>query len=131
MAAMSATSSITYDPLLPGDDTGVVNESTTITNTGNTILDLEVSGDNLCTDYPSCTGYQIAVGYQEYKTTAFTYGLGTALSATPTIIQLNLAKATTLPSNSSTTLYWGMGIPFPKESGSYSGANLLTAVDGD
>ena len=131
MAAMDVTTSITYDPLLAGDDTGASNESTTITNTGNTILDVEVSGDNFCTNYPTCSGYQIAVGYQEYKTTGFTYGLGTALSASPTIVQINLAKATASPSNSTTTLYWGMGVPSPKESGSYSGANLITAVDGD
>ena len=131
MAAMDVTSTIAYDPLLPGDDTSSINETTTITNTGNTILDVEVSGDNFCTNYPTCTGYQIAVGYQEYKTSTFTYGLGTALSTTPTIIQLNLAKATANPSNSSTTLYWGMGVPNPKEYGTYSGGNLISAIDGD
>ncbi len=131
LAAMSVTSSIAYGPLLPGDDTGSSNQTTVVTNTGNTILDLEISGDNFCTDYPTCAGYQIPVGYQEYNTSTFTYGLGNALSSTPTSAQINLAKSTLNPANSTTNIYWGLGIPTPKEDGAYSGSNTLTAVDGD
>lgn len=131
MAATSVTSVINYDPLLPGDDTGSSNETTTVTNTGNTILDLEMSGDNFCTDYPTCSGSQIAVGYQEFYTSTFTYGLGTPLSSSPETVQIDLAKSTSNPANSSTSIYWGMGVPNPKEDGGYSGANTLLAVDGD
>lgn len=130
MAAMDVTSPITYDPLLPGDDTGDENEITTITNTGNTLLDIELSGDNFCTDYPTCSGSQIAVGYQEYDTSNFTYGIGTALSSSPNTVEIDLAIATTRPSNSYTQIYWGMGVPNPKEEGSYSGANTILAIDG-
>ena len=131
LAAMDTSSSIAYDPLLPGDDTGATNETTTVTNTGNTVLDIEVSGDNFCTDYPTCAGYQIPVGYQEFDVTGFTYGLGNPLSGSPTTAQINLIKSTINPANSTANVYWGLGIPSPKEDGAYSGANTLTAVDGD
>ncbi|MBP7740754.1 LamG domain-containing protein, partial [Candidatus Woesebacteria bacterium] len=131
LAAMDTSSTIAYDPLLPGDDTGATNETTTVTNTGNTVLDIEVSGDNFCTDYPTCAGYQIPVGYQEFDVTGFTYGLGNPLSGSPATAQINLIKSTINPANSTTSVYWGLGIPSPKEDGAYSGANTLTAVDGD
>ena len=128
MAALSATSAISYDSLLPGDNTGSSNEITIVTNTGNVTLDIELSGDNFCVDYPTCSGSQIAVSYQEFNTSGFTYGEGTSLGTSPVTVQINLVKSTSNPANSSSSVYWGMGVPDPKEAGSYSGANFIAAI---
>ena len=90
-----------------------------------------MSGDNLCTDYPTCSGNQIAVGYQEYYTSLFTYGVGIPLTGSLVTVQIDLEISTSNPANSSTPIYWGMGIPSPKEEGSYSGINSAIAVDGN
>ncbi|KKR05787.1 MAG: hypothetical protein UT34_C0002G0294 [candidate division WS6 bacterium GW2011_GWF2_39_15] len=129
-AGVEITSSLAYGSLLPGDDTGATPETTTVTNTGNTQLDIELSGDDLCSDYPTCSGPQIGVGYQEYSTSTFDYGVGTGLTSSPSLVNINLGLATSVPSNSTDTLYWGMGIPSPQESGSYTGVNTITAVNG-
>lgn len=131
LAALDVTNSIAYGPLLPGDDSGNSPENTTITNTGNTSVDLELSGDDLCTNYPTCSGPQIGVGYQEFSTSTFTYGAGTGLNLSPTFTAINLSKSTSAPANSTTTLYWGLGIPTPKEDGNYTGQNIVTAINSD
>lgn len=131
LSALNITSSINYGPLLPGDDTGSSPELTTITNTGNTSIDTEVSGDNLCTNYPTCSGPQIGVGYQEFDNTTFTYGAGIGLDLTPDLLEITLPKATAAPSNSTTTLYWGLAVPVPKEEGNYTGQNIVSAVNSD
>ncbi|MCC7290086.1 LamG domain-containing protein [bacterium] len=129
-AAMDISSSLAFGTLLAGDDTGASPQNTTVTNTGNTTLDFEVSGDDLCTNYPTCSGPQIGVGYQEYKITTFTYGAGTGLTTSPVTVDLNLNKSTAVPSNSTSSFYWGIGIPSPKETGAYTGANTVTALNG-
>ncbi|MCA9379370.1 DUF2341 domain-containing protein [Candidatus Dojkabacteria bacterium] len=128
LIAMSTTSSINYGSLSPGTDSGASNQTVVITNTGNVAIDMDASGSALCTDYPTCSGSQIAVSYQEYSLSPFTYGAGTALSGTPTAVQISLAKPTVAPSVSTINTYWGIGIPSPLASGSYSGANTLTAT---
>ncbi len=130
LVALSIDESIYYGSLLPGDSTS--NKQTIITNTGNFDLDMMVSGYDMCTDYPTCTGYMITVANQQYSLNTFTFGDGVSLSGTEARVQINLTKPTTSPSDSSGTLYWGISIPDIKETGSYIGRNdiLATADDG-
>jgi hypothetical protein len=127
LIALNVTSSINYGSLTPGANSGATNQSTTVTNTGNVPIDGEISGSAMCIDYPVCAGITIPVGSQEYATSTFTYGAGTDLTGSATIIQLNLAKPTSSPSTSTGTIYWGIGIPSPLETGAYSGQNVLLA----
>lgn len=127
LLALSVTGTITYGSLLPGDNSGSTNGSVVLSNTGNRAIDSEISGSNLCSDYPTCAAGVIPVGNQQYKTTAFTYGAGTALSTTPTLTQISLAKPTSL-SNPSSTIYWGISLPGILPEGNYTGNNSIIAV---
>lgn len=131
MSAMDIDASISYGALQPGEDSGTTNVTETIVNTGNTTLNLEVSGDNMCTDYPTCSGNLINVGYQEFSTSPFTYSTGTILTTVAQLTNLNLAKSTAVPSNSSTSLYWGISIPEMTASGDYAGTQTILAVSAD
>lgn len=132
-AALNVTSSISYSTVAANSNTGVVNSTTTITNTGNIALDTEFSGDVMCKDdYPTCvTGSTpMTPAQQEYSLAPFAYTAGTDLVATtsPTTVQ------TILPKNYSTTtpitddISWGIGIPVGTETGDYTGQNTFTAV---
>lgn len=128
LIALDVTSSLSYGQLVAGGDTGSTNQTMTITNTGNAAIDIELSGDDMCTDYPTCNGYILAVTNQEYALTNFTYGSGTDLTTTPTVVNISISKPTASPSNATGTVYWGIGIPSSKEAGSYSGSNFVTAI---
>lgn len=128
LVALNITGSIGYGNLLPGDNTGATNQSITIVNTGNVAMDIELYGTSICSDYPTCTAGVITVGNQEYKLTTFTYGSGIDLTGSPVTVQVNLAKPSAAPSNSSAPLYWGLGLPSGLPSGSYTGSNSIVAV---
>lgn len=127
LAALDVVASIDYGLLIPNDNSA--QQSTLVTNTGNVILDTELSGDDMCVDYPTCASYSIDVGQQEYSMTGFTYGSGTDLTTTDSRLQLNLSKSTSSPANSTTNLYWRLGVPAPQALGEYSGQNVVTAVN--
>ncbi len=128
LTALEITSTIAYGNITPGSDSGETNQVTVVTNTGNVAIDTDISGDNMCTDYPTCSGDTIAVGYQEYSGAAFTYGEGIILTSSASLLNLNLAKSNIVPSESTASIYWGIEIPIGTASGSYSGQNTVIAV---
>ncbi len=128
LLAIEVDSDIVYGPLLAGDDTGSTNQSVLITNNGNRNLDIELKGDNLCSDYPTCSGYTLSVDNQEYARNTFTYGTGYSLTRTYQSVVAVLPKPTASPSNSSDTFYWGMGIPLNTAPASYNGQNYFSAI---
>lgn len=128
LVGIDISSTINYGNLDGGDNTGSTNKTSTIANAGNVPIDIEVSGVDMCTDFPTCSGGVISMNRQQYSTTAFTYGTGNLLSGTPAFVALNIAKATANPSNQSGTLYWGLAIPTGAQQGAYSGANTMTAI---
>jgi transposase-like protein len=125
---LSLSGTIAYGPLGAGQDSGSSPTALTITNTGNVTIDTEVSGDNMCTDYPTCSGEQIQVGQQEFGIDSFSYGAGTLLSSSPIQAAVAIPKATASPSNATGSLYFGIGIPFNQPMGTYAGQNTITAV---
>lgn len=125
LKAFSVGSSIVYGEVFAGSDTGSSNTVTTITNTGNTLINLEINGDYMCTNYPDCDGQSIEPEYQEYNLSSFTYGTGTTLSISPAVVNIGLSQPTVYPSNSFRNIYWGIGIPNSKEPGSYQGATTI------
>ncbi len=122
LSAFSIGQSLVYGEVFAGSDTGSSNTVVTVTNTGNSLINLEITGDYMCTDYPSCGSQSIEPYYQQYNTNTFTYGTGATLSTSPTIINVGISKPTQSPSNSYKNLYWGIGIPSAKIPGNYQGA---------
>ncbi len=125
MSAFSIGTSIFYGEVFAGSDTGSSNAITTVTNTGNSLINLEITGDYLCTDYPSCGDQTIEPYNQQYNLSTFSYGTGTTLSTSPQSVEVGISKPTESPSNSFKNLYWGIGIPNLKEPGNYQGATTI------
>ena len=125
LRGFSIDSSLVFGQVFAGSDTGSSNTVTTITNTGNSLINLEITGDYMCTDYPSCGGQNIEPENQQFNLSSFTYGVGTTLSTDPQVINIGISKPTQTPSNSSKNLYWGIGIPISKEPGNYQGSTTI------
>jgi len=122
ISGFSVGNSIVYGEVFAGSDTGSSNTVTTITNTGNSLINLEITGDYMCTDYPSCGTQTIEPKYQQYDLNTFNYGAGTTLSTAPKVVNIGISKATQNPSNAFRNLYWGIGIPSSQGLGSYQGS---------
>jgi hypothetical protein len=130
LSAMSVTTTILYDSLALGTDTGTTDEITTVTNTGNVTIGTQldgygtVNGDGLSM---TCTLGTLAITYEKYHTTASTaYASKIALSDTATTVAgFSVAKAT---SSTPTTddIYWGFGTPINGVNGACTGAVNFT-----
>jgi hypothetical protein len=105
-------------------DTGAVNATSTLRNTGNDAIDVNLQGSDL-TNGPST----IPVGNQKYATSSFTYAgcvICSALSGTASSLEVDLAKPT------STTpiiddLYWGIYVPIGVAGTTHYGQNTFYA----
>lgn len=122
ISGFSIGNSLVYGEVFAGSDTGSNNTVTTVTNTGNSLINLEITGDYMCTDYPSCGAQTIDPKNQQYKLTTFSYGAGTTLSTSPQVVNIGISKPTQTPSNAFRNLYWGIGIPNLQGLGNYQGA---------
>lgn len=128
LLAMDITASINYGALDVGESNDPLDKITTVTATGNVGLDQELSGTNL-TD--GSTGV-IPVANQKYALAGSTsYASGTALSGTPTEVELNCQKTSVTGSPATKDTYWGILIPASVPPGPYTGQNTVTAVLGE
>lgn len=123
LVALNVTSSIDYGTTNPNTDTGSTNQQTTVTNTGNRSLDVQLSGTDMASG-----GDTLDVGQQEYSATSFTYGAGTSLTSSPVTLILSLLQPTSGTAPVTDLVYWGIGIPNGTPSGTYSGTNTFTAT---
>ena len=121
--ALNVTSSIDYSAVSAGNNTGATNKETTITTTGNTAIDSELSGTDM-------TGAgTIAVTNQKYGFSDVTYAsLTFNLSTGATQRELDNVKPTSTTSPQSDIVYWGLNVPAGSPTGSYSGTNTFGAV---
>lgn len=129
--ALSLSGNISYPETNPNNNTGATNQTVTVTNTGNTAIDAEISGDVMCTIYPSCSTSFFGPSQQRFGASNVTYAsLANLLSATatPATIQINLAKPTSTTTPVTIDLFWGIAIPVGKATGVYTGQNIFTAV---
>lgn len=126
LTAISAPASIAYGSLSPGNSSS--EQTTVITNAGNRVLDLQVSGNDMCSDYPTCAGNTVTVDNQEYSLTTFTYGSGTDLSGTLTTLDTDIAKSSVVPSNSTDDIFWRIGIPSATIPAVYDGSNTVIGI---
>lgn len=133
LTAASITNSINFGNLGIEQSNDPLDKIVNTTPTGNVGLDQEHSSSpNMCTDYPTCSGgTPIAVTYQKYSMLESTaYSSGTTLTTTPSEIELNVAKATSLSPTLKST-WWGILVPTGTLPGTYSGANTLTVLKGE
>lgn len=129
LSAVSISSNIVFSGgYSPGTNSGAANEVTDIYNAGNVAIDIEIYGNNLCTDFPTCSGSTITVGNLEHYDIAFTYGAGLDLTTSPVLNSYNIARSTVHPSTQYRTVYWGIGIPALLSGGNYTGQVQFTAV---
>jgi len=123
LSALSLSpASLNYGNISPGNDSGLTNSTTTITNTGNTAMDPRISG----TDMNSASD-SILVGQQEYASNPFLWSTGTDLTTSATALDLTLPAPTATTSAITDDISWGLGVPSGKKSGSYSGSNTIDA----
>jgi len=74
---------IAFGTVAAGANTGAINQALTHTNTGNTSLDNQISGDVMCTDYNACDGDSFHENQQKFDTSDVTYAsLTNTLAAT-------------------------------------------------
>jgi len=124
------TTSIAYGSFQPGQGDASTTVPTTILATGNTALDENLSGDDMCPGYPVCSGSNTSTIYalnQRYATSTADYSGAFALSST-TIqeLEVNLVKTTSTTTPEFTTTYWGIFVPGTISlSGDYIGVNYL------
>lgn len=118
-----------FSTIYPGSDSGDNNEIEEITNVGNTAIDVQITVDPLCPDYPQCQKSIIDPEYQQFSTEPFRYGEGIAYKGTPVKLDLNLPKPVMSPSISKDKVYWGVQLPLFIESGNYEGGGKYEAID--
>lgn len=126
--ALSVDTSINYDSitltngLAPGENTGNRVATTTVTNTGNSPIDIRLSGTAMGS---------IPVGSQAYSTSTFTYAscsVCSFLTGAATNVGVSIPKQTASTSPQTSKVYWGIEIPIPTATGIQAGTNFFEAA---
>jgi len=119
-----STTTLSYGTVSPNNDSS--EKTISVLATGNVGLDEMLSGTDMCTDYPTCSGNTIAVGQQKYNlTSGLGWDNGTALSTSPTEAELNCPKTTVTESPASASDYWYLRVPSGQAVGTYTGQNTI------
>jgi len=129
LRALNITATINYPTLTPGQNTESTNQETTVTNTGNSAIDVKLSGTDM-----TWSSNTIDTSYQKYSLSPFDYNSGgiTLKEGPGSYDNVNavLPKPTESPSNSSDIFYWGLGVPSPMPAGGpYQGTNTFEAIN--
>ncbi len=134
LTAFTITSALNFGSLGAGEKNDPLDKITVTSATGNVGIDEELSGSSMCTDYPTCSGSPntpIAVANQKYSLSESTaYSVGTALTALPVEVELNVPKTTSVI-QSFKNMWWGLLVPVGTIPGSYTGINTVTAIKGE
>jgi hypothetical protein len=120
------TPAIDFGSLAAGADTGSVNAATTLLNTGNTPIGIQVAGTDL-----AGTASTIPVGAQKYATTTFAYGSCSVcqfLTGSATNVNVSLAKPTATTSAVTSDIYWGIAVPNGTDVSTHQGTNTFIAT---
>lgn len=102
-----STPTISYGTMQPNSNTGVVNQTATVSNYGNMTIDIDLYGSAL-----DCGGGRnVSASNQKVSMSPFTYSEGTTTLSgseeTPTHLEFNLAKGEV----STKDTYWGLALP--------------------
>ena len=131
-----ATAEIPYGLLELGENTGSLIATTTIVATGNTGVNQNVQGTDMCTDFsigdpcPVSATSTIPVAQQQFGLSSATaYGSGTSLALTDQLVTLQVPKSTATTTQEEGDIYWGIEVPSSITlAGSYTGQNSFVAV---
>ncbi|MDX1535439.1 MAG: hypothetical protein R3346_01625 [Candidatus Spechtbacterales bacterium] len=142
MAYSVPENAISYGSLEAGQNTGATNQTTTIEAVGNTGVDEDLSGTEMCTTFNpgsppnyGCnqnTSDTIFSTSQKYDTATFDYTVGgNALPESPAdAVAINVPKTTNEASPASGLTYWGIEVPSTITlAGSYSGQNSIVGTE--
>jgi len=126
LQAMSASSTISFGSVVVGADTGASDATTTVNNTGNTVLNLGIGGDPMTAGASS-----ISYSQQKYSTSTFTYSACTtcnilSASSSPTYFPVAITKPTST-SAFFRDIYWGLAVPLGTAASTHSGTNYFFA----
>jgi len=110
MRGISLTSGdIAYGDVGLGEDTGSYNITSTLKNTGNVGVDVDLEGTDLTAGASS-----IPAANQKFATSSFTYSscvICSALSGSPSTLEVDLEKPTSTSTPVTDDLYWGIYVP--------------------
>ncbi|NBD73430.1 hypothetical protein GVX82_00095 [Patescibacteria group bacterium] len=132
---------IAYGGIAPGNNSGTLSATSVLQATGNTGLDQDVQGSDMCVSYPDCSSgiptatSTIFVYNQEWDiTSGVTYGAGNTLFSTssPGDIEINISSTTATSTFAEGTTYWGIQVPSSVTfAGDYRGVNTITGIVGE
>ncbi len=129
------TDVISYGSWEPGQGNDNTDRPTEIKATGNVGLDENLSGNPMCTTYPSCPGAStntIAISQQRYASSTIAWGSAIAASSSPVEFEINNPKTTLTYSPATSTTFWGIQVPSSITlAGDYTGLNTIVAVTGE
>jgi len=128
LTAFDVDDAIGYGSLSPGQTNDPLNKTVHATTTGNEAIDSNISGTDMCTDYPTCAAYSVAIAYQHYATSGVAYASGTAASSTPTLLEFTTGKPTATTSNQAQNILWGISVPGTQAIGTYTGVNTFSVL---
>jgi hypothetical protein len=123
---LSVDSSINYGSLEVGQNTGAVNATTTVNNTGNSNIDIQLAGTDLTSGQTT-----IPVGSQKFSTTTFAYGscaICDLLTGSATNVEVDLPKPTSTSTPSVDDVYWGIEVPTNTATILHQGTNTFIAT---
>ncbi|MBI5005413.1 MAG: hypothetical protein HZC03_02320 [Candidatus Lloydbacteria bacterium] len=130
--ALSLSGNIAYPQTSANSNTGATNQAITVTNTGNTPIRGEISGDVMCTsDYPTCSANHFGPSQQKFDLSDVTFASLTytlAATSSPATIPLVLATTTATTTTVTDLTYWGIAIPSGQAAGAYTGQDTFTAI---
>ena len=127
LRALNVSDTINFGSLSPGG-TSTDDVNNTVTNCGNAVIDLNLSGTNLTN--ASASVANITVGNVKYNVTNpgqdYTANMTSLTLSSVTRTEFSLAKRTTTPSNQTT--FWKISIPASIENLIFTGAITFMAV---
>lgn len=131
LIALSVTDTIAYGELALGVDTGITDKTTTITNTGNVAIGVQVDGYGAIDGdgkSMTCDVGSVTIGSEKYSKTAETAFVSkTALTDTAaTLADFTIAQR--IDGATTGNIYWGFGMPATGVSGTCSGAVVFTPL---
>jgi hypothetical protein len=118
------TGGLNFGSLHVGEDTGVVNATTTTRNTGNVPMDVQLAGS-------STISTPIPVNTQKYATSTFIYAscsICQFLSGAATPVKVTISKPTSTTTAQQHDIYFGISIPNGTPAGTLTGTNEFDAV---
>jgi len=121
---------IAFATTTPNSDTGRTVATTTVRNTGNIPISVDLAGQNLTdggTNSINVTNEKVSSSTFQYATCSLCQNLQ---GATAVNVNVNIAQQTSTATSSQnqTNLYWGIAIPNGTYATSYAGSNTFIAV---